>query len=592
MPQPRHFLGGLLASTLTLALATPALSPSSPARAVTSAQQSAVIPVRQSAVTPGRLFAASVDTMKESRDTETRPLSDAAIAADVDLAARLNTTYITVDTHWDYPAYMARWVAAVRAAGRHVWFRTHPNQWGDNNGTTGVMTPAQYEESERAFILAIPGLFAAGDILDPCPEPENGPYWIATYGYGWTAGAPNVATRAYNEFIRDTTDIADVALRQEGISGVITTVRSTNSFFATHAGPLEPQTVARMGRVTVDSYPEGTTTDPATAAAARASELDRIEAVWGVPVVIGEMGYSVKVPVDDATQEAVLRAEFAALRARPYLSGINYWVGAGTDQSGGYTRLFAGSHGHWSVRPAAADLAAFYGAMAAAPAPPALSASPTPGATLAGATPIPPAATPTATATIAPPTATATATRTNTPIPPTNTSVPPTVTNTPIPPTATATPAGATEVAIASGGTGAAPFVADTDYQGGTTYATNNAVDTGAVADPAPQVVYRGERYGNFSYSVPRLTPGGAYTVRLHFAEIYWNAAGRRVFDVAINGAPVLSSFDIYAVAGGADRAIVRAFPAVANGAGVITIAYHTEVDNAKSSGIEIIPRT
>ena len=361
-------------------------------------------------------FIASVDTMKESRDTETRPLSDAQIADDVNLAASLNTTYITVDTHWDYPAYMLRWADAVRAAGRHVWFRIHPNQWGNNNGTTGIMTPAQYEDSERAFILANPAIFRPGDILDPCPEPENGLYWRATYDDGWTAGAPNAATEEYNRFIRDTTDVADAALHQDGIDGVITTVRSTNSFFASHPGALEAATVSRMGRVTVDSYPEGTTTDPQTATQARIDELNTIEQAWGVPVVIGEMGYSDKVVVDDATQEAVLKAEFGALASLPYLAGANYWVGAGTDNSGGYTHIFAGSTGNWTPRPAAVALAALYHLRTSSD--PQATASATPSATsltFGGPGPASPTADATASATSTPmATATASATPTNT----------------------------------------------------------------------------------------------------------------------------------------------------------------------------------
>jgi hypothetical protein len=303
----------------------------------------------------------SIDTMKESRDTETRPLSDAQIADDVNLAASLNTNYITVDTHWDYPDYMQRWVNAVRATGRHVWFRIHPNQWGDNNGTTGIMTPAEYEASEQAFIAAHPALFQPGDILDPCPEPENGPYWIATYGYGWTSNAPNAATEAYNAFIRQTSAIADAALHAAGIYGVITGVRSTNSFFATHPGVLEPATVAALGHVTFDSYPEGTTTDPATAAAARANEIEAVARAWpAVPIVLGEVGYSDKIAVSDATQDSVLRAEFAAILPIGAVAGINYWVGAGTDDSGGYTHIFGGATGAWTLRPAALDLAAFF----------------------------------------------------------------------------------------------------------------------------------------------------------------------------------------------------------------------------------------
>ena len=338
------------------------------------------------------LAIAALDTMKESRDTETRPLTDGQIAATVRLAASLGVTHITVDTHWDYPEYLARWVRAVRASGAHVWFRIHPNQWGNNNGTSGIMTPAAYEASERALILSHPALFAAGDILDPCPEPENGLYWRDTYGPGWTAGAPNQATREYNAFIRDTTAIADSALAAAGVAGVTTRVRSINGFFATHAGPLEPETVAMLGRITVDSYPDSATRDPAVAAAAWLAQLAAIWRTWRVPVVIGEMGYSRSLPVDDATQAAVLSAEFAALGEVPYLAGLNYWVGAGTDASGGYTHVFGGTHGAWTLRPAARVLARFLvGTATAAPASDGASplAQQAPGAASAVATSLP-----------------------------------------------------------------------------------------------------------------------------------------------------------------------------------------------------------
>lgn len=383
-------------------------------------------------------FISAIDTMKESRDTETRPLSDAAIADDVNLAASLNPNYITVDTHFEYPDYMARWVAAIRATGRHVWFRIHPNQWGDNNGTTGIMTPAQYESAERAFLQANLALFQPGDILDPCPEPENGTYWLATYGSGWTANAPNPATQEYNAFIRATSDIADSVLQGAGIYGVITTVRSTNSFFATHPGPLEAATVARLGRVTVDSYPDQNLTDPAQAAAARVSEYRAIYAAWGVPVVVGEMGYSNKIAVDDATQQSVLSAEFGALEGLGFLGGLNYWVGAGTDNSGGYTHIFTGTNGAWALRPAASDLAGFFayeqgrvGKATPTPSTPAATSTSTPAATATA----PPTLTPGVPTPTRPAPANATPTAASTsPI-----SLPPTSTGVPFTPTPTLT---------------------------------------------------------------------------------------------------------------------------------------------------------
>jgi len=305
-------------------------------------------------------FFASIDTMKASRDTETRPLSQEEISAIVNLSASLNTNYITVDTHWDYPGYMKSWIDVVRATGHHVWFRGHPNQWENNNGVPGIMTPAHYEAAERAFILAHSSFFQSGDIFDACPEPEEGHYWQAAYHHGWTSHAPNTATQEYNAFLRETTAVADTAFRHLGISGVFTTVRSTNSFFATHPTVLEQATVNKFGYVTLDSYPERDTTDPVAAAQQRLSELQTIENVWHRPIVIGEMGYSNSINVNDTTQQAVLKSEFDALASLSYLAGVNYWVGAGTSTSGGYTHIFTKANGAWSLRPAAYDLALFF----------------------------------------------------------------------------------------------------------------------------------------------------------------------------------------------------------------------------------------
>src|SRR5262249_47480466 len=104
------------------------------------------------------------------------------------------------------------------------------------------------------------------------------------------------------------------------------------------------------------------------------------------------------------------------------------------------------------------------------------------------------------------------------------------------------------------------------------------------------QAVYDSERYGNFSYTIPNLLPGGSYTVRLHFAEIYWTSTGSRIFNVSINGTQVLTNFDIYAAAGGKDIAIVEPFTTLANSSGQIVIQFTTVKDNAKVSGIEVIP--
>jgi len=148
---------------------------------------------------------------------------------------------------------------------------------------------------------------------------------------------------------------------------------------------------------------------------------------------------------------------------------------------------------------------------------------------------------------------------------------------------------GATQ--INSGGGAVGSWLADTDFSGGNSSANTNTIDTSGVTNPAPVAVYQSERWGVFSYAVPSLTPGGSYEVRLHFAEIAFTSPGARVFNVAINGSTVLSNFDIFATAGGANKALVEQFTTTANGSGQITIAYQKgTADFPKSSGIEIIP--
>ncbi len=80
-----------------------------------------------------------------------------------------------------------------------------------------------------------------------------------------------------------------------------------------------------------------------------------------------------------------------------------------------------------------------------------------------------------------------------------------------------------------------------------------------------PTAIFNTERYGAMTYTIPNRTAGRSYTVTLYFAETYLTAAGQRLFNVPINGTTVLSSFDIYASAGGQNRAIARTFTTTAN---------------------------
>jgi hypothetical protein len=84
---------------------------------------------------------------------------------------------------------------------------------------------------------------------------------------------------------------------------------------------------------------------------------------------------------------------------------------------------------------------------------------------------------------------------------------------------------------------------ADGYFKGGDLLYTGYSI---ANVQPQDFYLYRSARaglYGDFSYSIP--LANGTYTLSLLFAETQYTAKGDRVFNVAVNGSPVLSGFDI-----------------------------------------------
>ena len=149
---------------------------------------------------------------------------------------------------------------------------------------------------------------------------------------------------------------------------------------------------------------------------------------------------------------------------------------------------------------------------------------------------------------------------------------------------------GSFALAVNSGGAAAGQFGTDAAFVGGTQANPSTAtIDTRGLLAPAPQAVYQTERYGNFTYTFTSLIPGVTYKVRLHFAEFYWSAVGQRRFNVSINSTQVLANFDIIAAIGAQNKATIHEFFVPANASGQMVIQYVTIVDNAKSSGIEVL---
>ena len=123
-------------------------------------------------------------------------------------------------------------------------------------------------------------------------------------------------------------------------------------------------------------------------------------------------------------------------------------------------------------------------------------------------------------------------------------------------------------------------WTADANFSGGSAYTTTTTAIAGTVEDP----LFRSERYGTFSYTLP--VANGTYTVTLYFAEIYWTSAGKRVFDVLVENQLALNDLDIWSVAG-ANAALVRTVQATVSD-GVLNINFVPVVDNAKVSAIQV----
>ena len=134
-----------------------------------------------------------------------------------------------------------------------------------------------------------------------------------------------------------------------------------------------------------------------------------------------------------------------------------------------------------------------------------------------------------------------------------------------------------------------APFQADQGFTSSNVISHSNAIDISKVLNPAPVAVYQTGRIGNFTYTLGGFVPGSSATVRLHFAETYWTAAGLRTFNVSINGNQVLTNFDIFAAAGGQNVANIQQFSAPANASGQYVIQFTTLINNSLVNGIEIL---
>ena len=137
-------------------------------------------------------------------------------------------------------------------------------------------------------------------------------------------------------------------------------------------------------------------------------------------------------------------------------------------------------------------------------------------------------------------------------------------------------------------------FVADDYFTGNGKSYTNPQVTE--IQGTTQDAIYRTERsttqsLGSFGYAIP--VTNGTYTVRLHFAEIYFGApgggtggVGKRVFSVALEGKSVLTNYDIIQEVGPVAAAVKTFTTEVTDQE--LTLNFTASVDQPKVSAIEV----
>ncbi|MFO7534940.1 MAG: M6 family metalloprotease domain-containing protein [Kiritimatiellia bacterium] len=140
---------------------------------------------------------------------------------------------------------------------------------------------------------------------------------------------------------------------------------------------------------------------------------------------------------------------------------------------------------------------------------------------------------------------------------------------------------------INCGGLAVGNWEKDTNWKRGESAYKNIKIEQ---TQGVPVAVYKTCRTGPVIKLRMKEVPAGEYRVRLHFAEPTFEKSGQRLLNLSMNGATVLSKFDIVKRAGGWKRPVVRSFDmTIAGKEGLKIVAVGLNGSHALLNGIEII---
>jgi len=123
-------------------------------------------------------------------------------------------------------------------------------------------------------------------------------------------------------------------------------------------------------------------------------------------------------------------------------------------------------------------------------------------------------------------------------------------------------------------------WLADKYFVGGAVYTAG--VPASAVVAPIDKDCRNGV---SFSYQLP--LPNGSYRIVMRFMEVFANYPNR-TFNVAANGTPVLTNFNVFAEAGGSFTTITKTIPVIASNLQGVELKFTAGTKSAIVSAIEV----
>ena len=173
-----------------------------------------------------------------------------------------------------------------------------------------------------------PDLFVPGDAFTMAVEPEQVGIGLGKRFLNWDQ---------YRSFL-----LSQIALSNEAFESINLKNKIYTNWLSVNGWIVENQftqeVADKLGLITVDHFVGqsktiGDSTDTQLVVQQTMYDLDRFNARWNLPILLGEWGYQIFQSVPEEAQAKVVGELMAELAKRKYLVGINYWVHMGNSAS-------------------------------------------------------------------------------------------------------------------------------------------------------------------------------------------------------------------------------------------------------------------